>query len=78
MVETSISTVLTYCNVDLFDDGLQVLRQRPHLQVLDVDLVPLQRKGRVAMRFRVRVRVVSAFLGRRPVQLGQELLQVFK
>lgn len=77
-VETSLSIVLTYCNVDLFDDGLQVLRQRSQLQLLDLDLVLLQRKRWVAMRFRVRVRVFSAFLGRCPVQLGQELLQVFK
>lgn len=64
--------------MDLLDDGLQVLRQRSQLQLLDVNLVLLQRKRWVAMRLQVRVRVFSAFLGWHPVQLGQKLLQVLK
>lgn len=78
MKKLNFSGVPTYCHMDLFDDGLQVLCQGSGLQLLDVNLALLQRERRLEMRLQVRVSVFSAFLGWHPVQLGQKLLQVLK
>lgn len=67
--------MLTDCDMDVFDDGLQVFFQRSHLQLLDV-FVSLRLLGGIAGQ--LRIGVFYAAVERSPVQLSQELFQIFK
>lgn len=68
-------TILTNSNMNVFDNGLQVLLQRSRLQLLEVLLVLLL----FAEQLRLWAGSLRVTVGRRrPVQLGQKLLQVFK
>jgi len=65
--------------VNVLDDDLQVLRQRPRFQLLHVVLVLLRLHGGVEGQLRFKAGVgAAAAVDRGPVQLGQEVLQVLE
>ena len=68
-------TLLTDGDMNIFHSGLQMFLQRSHLLPLNVALA--QSRG-VTGQLGVGAGVFRAAVGRRPVQLSQKLLEIFK